>query len=83
LEKSAKKSLSENELKQVRFLSPEEVLSIPDLLAPIEPEGRTVGGYKVTTRLRKPENEDGDERRQAIAKILLNSVRSKNSAGRR
>jgi hypothetical protein len=82
LEKSAKKTLSEDAFKQVRFLSPEEILATPDLLMPIEPEAQTVGGYKVTTRLRKPESQDTDAKRQAIAKILLNSVRPKSSANK-
>jgi hypothetical protein len=79
LEKAARKEYPEDTLNRVQFLSPEVVLETPDLLRPTDVSGQTVGGYKVTTRMRVPDGIDSQVRRETIARVLLKSVRGKSS----
>jgi hypothetical protein len=75
LKKTVSSALQEEELKRVLFLLPDALISHLDELAPAETATRTVGGYKVKVRYQPLTESDQKARRQAIAQVILQSMK--------
>ncbi len=75
IEAAAEQSLTDAELKQVRFFSPDELFAfVQELEVNDAKQERLVCGYKVKTSVRSTDAQDQAMRQQAIAQVVARSV---------